>query len=154
MTAIQELKELYAVNHKKKYPNVPSIARVTPRYEDVTANGLTKCIVTWLTLNGHKAWRQSSEGRYRPGKQYTDVIGRTKIEKGMYLPGTNKGHGDVQCIMDGRFVAWEVKMKDKQSDVQKKFQQEVENAGGKYFIVHSFDEFMRYYKQITSNENN
>jgi hypothetical protein len=134
---------------KQKYPNVPDHCMAKSKFTDATANGLTKAILSWLELNGHKAWRQSSEGRYRPGKQFTDVVGHVRQMKGKYIPGTNKGHGDVASIVDGRFVAWEVKMKDKQSEAQNQFQVEVEKSGGKYFIIHSFDEFMKFYKELT-----
>jgi hypothetical protein len=33
-------------------------------------------------------------------------------------------------------------MKDKQSEVQKEYQQAIERAGGIYFICHTFDEFL------------
>jgi hypothetical protein len=151
MKAIQELKEKAQQDNKMKYPHVPEHARPSPHFMETTANGLTKCVLTWLTLNGHKAWRQSSEGRYRPGKQVTDVVGRTRLMKGQYIPGTNEGHGDVAAIIDGLFVAWEIKMKDKQSDKQKKFQQEVEQSGGKYFICRSFDDFMNQYRELIKN---
>jgi hypothetical protein len=45
-------------------------------------------------------------------------------------------------------VKIEIKMKDKQSPDQVKYQQAVERAGGLYLICHSFDEFMNYYNTI------
>jgi hypothetical protein len=146
--AIKELEELMDRKKEQQYPNIPEHARVKSKARDDDANNLTRAILSWLELNGHKAWRQSSEGRYRSGKQYTDVIGHRKQLRGHYIPGTNKGHSDVQSIINGLFVAWEVKMKDKQSPAQKKFQQELEASGGRYFITHSFDEFMKQYKSI------
>lgn len=145
------LKELEQLSNRKKvdsHPLIPPHARVATKWRDDSANGLTKCVLTWLTLNCHKAWRQSAEGRYRQGNQYTDCIGRVHIAKGQYIPGTNTGHGDVASVINGQFVSWEIKMKDKQSPKQKRFQEEVEASGGKYFIVRSFDEFMGYYKSI------
>jgi hypothetical protein len=148
--ALKELESLAMKNKRTKYPNIKEHALPVVKYNDNTANSLTKAILAWLELNGHKAWRQGSEGRYRPGKEYVDVIGRTRLMKGSYIPGLNKGHSDVQSIIDGRFVAWEIKIgKDKQSAVQKQFQQEVEKAGGKYFLIPDFDTFMRHYKQLT-----
>lgn len=148
---LQELKTKVKDSLRKKYPSLPDHALTIPRYSDTTANSLTKAILDYLKVSNHKAWRQSSEGRYRPGQTLVDVIGRTRVMKGQYLPGTNEGHADVQSIINGLFVAWEVKMKDKQSDKQKQFQQEVEQSGGKYFICRSFDEFITQYKQLTNN---
>jgi hypothetical protein len=151
-TALQELTTLSNKHKRERYKSVPKHALPVVKYEDVTASGLTRAVIAWLELNGHKAWRQSSEGRYRPGKMITDVIGRVRQMKGQYFRGTNKGHSDISSIIEGKFVGWEVKIgKDAQSDKQKQFQDEVEKAGGGYFIIHSFDEFMQLYKQQIHN---
>lgn len=147
--ALKELERLAYDRKREQYPNVSTHCLPRSKFSDSSANNLTKAILAWLELNGHKAWRQSSEGRYRQGHQYTDCIGRVHIAKGKFIPGTNKGHGDVASIIGGQFVSWEVKMKDKQSEKQKQFQEEVEASGGKYFIVRSFDEFMSRYKTLT-----
>jgi hypothetical protein len=99
-------------------------------------------------LHGHKAWRQGSEGRYRPGATITDVVGRQRTLKGTWLPGQNKGASDVACIINGRFVAIEVKMKDKQSEAQRRYQEEVEQSGGIYFVAKDFESFIKFYQQI------
>lgn len=96
------------------------------------------------------AWRQSSEGRFRPGKQYTDVIGRVHIAKGKFLPGTNKGHADVCSIIGGVFCAIEVKMKDKQSTAQKQYQKQVEDSNGRYFIARTFEDFFSWYQNLNA----
>lgn len=146
---LKQLKSAYQQASKRKYPNVPDHGRPAIKLSDSTANGLTKAILIWMELNGHKAWRQSSEGRYRPGKQYTDALGHRKQLTGKYLPGANKGHSDVQSIIGGLFVAWEVKMmSDRQSRAQKAFQAEVEASGGRYFVVRTFDQFMRHYRSL------
>jgi len=150
---LKELQRLAMAKKRKQYPSVPDAALPQERHNDTTSGGLTKAILRWLDLHNHKAWRQSSEGRYRPGKQYTDVIGRVRLMKGEYLPGTHSGHGDIAAIIQGRFITWEVKIrKDRQSVKQKAFQEEVEQSGGKYFIVRSFDEFISQYNSITKTE--
>lgn len=136
---------------RRQYPNAPEYALPRTRYSDATANSLTKAILDYLGVNGHKAWRQSSEGRYRPGAVITDVIGRRRQMPGVWLPGQNKGIGDVCAIIHGLFVTWEVKVgRDRQSKVQRQFQQEVENSGGRYFIAHDFDQFLQQYRSIVN----
>lgn len=131
---------------RAKYSSVPDHALPKAKYNDSTANGLSKAMLDFLSINNHKAWRQSSEGRFRPGKQYTDVIGRLRIMKGEFLPGQNNGAGDVCAIVRGRFISWEIKIgKDRQSPIQKRYQKEVEQSGGLYFICGSFDEFLTQY---------
>lgn len=146
-TALNELRELCLHTKRRQYPNVPVSALSCEKFSDKTANGLTKCILAFLKLHGHKAWRQSSEGRYRPGKVFTDVLGHRKQMKGTYIKGTNVGHGDVSSIINGRFVSWEVKLKsDRQRDEQKQFQKEVEQSGGLYFMVATYEQFLTIYK--------
>src|SRR5690606_17493843 len=129
---------------RKACPSVPEYAIPRMRFSDRTANGLTRCVLAWLRLHGHKAWRQGSEGRYRPGQTITDVLGRQRTMKGQWLPGQNKGAADVACIINGRFCAVEVKMKDKQSEAQRRYQEEVEASGGIYVIVRTFEDFHKF----------
>ena len=53
----------------KKYPSMNPNYVPKTKYTDKTANGLTKCVVDWLNLNGHRADRVSSAGRYIDGKK-------------------------------------------------------------------------------------
>jgi putative lipoic acid-binding regulatory protein len=120
------MNELHAMKRKKcgraRDKHVLKAAIPNRNFSDKTANDLTRAILAFSKIKGHMAWRQSSEGRYRPGKQYTDAIGRTRIMKGQYLPGTNKGQADVCSIIKGTFCAIKVKMKDKQSPAQEQYQ--------------------------------
>jgi hypothetical protein len=121
-------------------------------FTDKTANGLTKCIVHWLNLNGWQAERISTTGRYIDNsKIVTDVLGnRKKIGSGKYIKGSGtNGSADISATIKGRSIKIEVKIgKDKQSDAQKKYQEMIEKAGGVYFIATDFDEFMMFYKGI------
>jgi len=129
---------------------VPKVA-----YTDKTANGLTKCVISWLTLNGWQAERISTTGRYIDNsKIVTNVLGQQmKIGTGKYIKGTGtNGSADISSTIKGYSIKWEVKMKDKQSDAQKAYQAAIEKAGGKYFIIHDFDEFMMLYKGIMEQD--
>ena len=75
----------------------------------------------------NSARRISSEGRYRKG------IG--------YIAGLNKGMEDIQCILNGRLFAIEVKSEtDRMSDQQKKRKAALESDGGHYIIATSFEQ--------------
>ena len=148
---IAELKSLYLANHRERYPSLPEPARTAPRYTDKTANGLTKCIIDYLRLQGCQAERISSTGRYLDKtKTYTNVMGRTrKIGSGKWIPTSGqKGTADISAVIHGKAVKIEVKMKDKQSEAQKKYQQQVEQAGGTYQIVRSFSEFFEFFTRL------
>ena len=121
-------------------------------FTDKTANGLTKCVIAWLSLNGWQAERISNTGRWiDDSKIVTDVMGhRKKIGSGKYIPGTGtKGTSDISSIIKGRSVKIEIKIgKDKQSESQKKYESDVIKSGGIYLIVTDFDQFMMWYKSF------
>lgn len=142
------LKDLATAVSNKKYANstVPLHARPPIKFSDSSANDLTKAILAYFDIIGWKAWRQSSEGRYIQGQQYTDVLGHTKQLKGKWIPRSKaaKGCGDIRSIMPphGKTLEIEVKYgKDRQSADQKKYQKELEEMGGIYMIAKTWDDF-------------
>lgn len=149
---MKELKDLALVHSRQKYPNLPEHARVIRKYSDKTSNGLTKCVIDYLTFSGYQAERISSTGRYIDNREtYTDVIGRTRIiGSGKWIPGSStKGTADISATVMGRSVKIEVKIgNDRQSDAQKDYQAAIEKAGGIYIIVKSFNDFITWYKSF------
>lgn len=118
---------------------------VRTKYNDSTANGLTKCVIDYINLSGGQAERISNTGRYiDESRIVTDVLGnRKKIGSGKYIKGTGtNGTADISATFKGKSIKIEIKMKDKQSEAQKEYQQNIERAGGIYFICHNFDEFL------------
>lgn len=142
MQSLKKLSELNQEATAKRYPNVPDHALPKRKFTDSTANGLTKAIVEWLTLNGCWATRVSSAGRYLPGAK-------------KFIPSTTKkGTADIHAVIAGRHVSIEVKIgKDRMSDEQSKVKSAIEKAGGVYFIASSFDEFMTFYRGMESIKN-
>ena len=140
---------------KAKYPSFPQHAIPVPKYTDATANGLTKCVIDFLTYSGHQAERISSMGRMiDKRKKSTDVLGRERtIGSLTYIKGTStNGTADISSIINGKSVKIEIKIgKDRQSDAQKKYQQSTEKAGGIYLITTNFDEFMEQYKMLSAD---
>jgi len=130
---------------------MPEYVRSTRNYTDKTANGLTKCIIDFLKFSGWQAERVNSTGRYIDGsKVVKDVTGfQRRIGSGKWLPSSGqKGTSDISATIAGRSVKIEIKMKDRQSPDQIAYQMQVERAGGLYWLVRSFDEFMSYYNGI------
>jgi hypothetical protein len=133
--------------HKAKLKSHPSIpAHAVPRktFSDSTANKFTTAIITYLQdYLGFMAYRQSTEGRYRPGMSVVDVVGRTRLMKGQYIPAAKKGLGDITAVINGRYVSIEVKIgKDAQRSDQKNFESQLTKAGGGYILVHDWTEFL------------
>jgi hypothetical protein len=85
-------------------------------------------------------------GVYREGKKI-QVGENTRQLKGKYTPSTGtKGSADISATIRGRSVKIEVKYgKDKQSEVQHRYQQSIEQAGGTYYIARNFDDFIEFY---------
>jgi hypothetical protein len=133
----------------ESYPNVPKYALSAPKYEDKTANGLTKCIIEFLQLSNHQAERINTMGRPIDNrKQVTDVIGRTKTIGSMTWGKSTatKGSADISATIQGRSVKIEVKIgADRQSEDQKVYQANIEKSGGKYWIAKNFDDFIKKY---------
>lgn len=138
---LSDLQHAYACSRTKLPPDYV----VRTKYNDSTANGLTKCVIDYINLSGGQAERISNTGRYiDESKIVTDVLGnRKKIGSGKYIKGTGtNGTADISATFKGKSIKIEVKMKDKQSEVQKEYQQSIERAGGVYFICHNFEEFL------------
>jgi hypothetical protein len=111
-------------------------------YKDQTANGLTKAICDFINYNGYQAERINTMGTARE-KKTTDgrVIGVT------WTKGTSTaGSADISATIKGRSVKIEVKIgKDRQSDAQKRYQENIERAGGTYYIATNFDDFVEFF---------
>lgn len=143
------LKELADALHARKiaaHPNMPAHAVPRKTFSDRSANKFTAAIVTYLQdYLGYMAYRQSTEGRYRPGKTVIDVIGRARVMKGTYIPAAKKGLGDITAVLKGgKYVSIEVKIgRDKQRPDQKTFETQLKRSGGGYILVHDWPEFLQ-----------
>lgn len=116
------------------------------KFTDKTANGLTKLIISFISLRGWQAERISTTGRYIEGKSVSRGFYGNVNLKGKYIPGqSTPGSADISATIKGLSVKIEVKMKDKQSVDQKKYQNAIEQAGGKYWLVHNWNEFYMLY---------
>jgi hypothetical protein len=141
------LKALEVEYLQKKYPNCPYI--VAEDYNYNSTNALTKCIIKFLNYSNCQAERINTMGIYREGKKIK-VGENTRQLKGMFTPSTGtKGSADISAIIQGRSVKIEVKFgKDRQSEVQKQYQESVESAGGIYYIAKDFDSFILFYNNL------
>ena len=148
----QRLIDLFLERSRERYPLVPDYARAPHNYSDKKANGLQRCIKDFMTFNGHHCERINTMGVPIDNRKIvTDVLGfKKQIGSIEWRPSTStKGSADMQGVINGRIYYFEIKIgRDKQSPDQVKFQQSVELAGAKYFIIKSFDEFIEVYDNI------
>ena len=150
MGKFDELIQMALENNRKKHPSFPDSYRVTPKYTDKTANGLTKCIVDYLNFSGHVASRINNMGTWRADK--------SNINGGFYTRSNQmKGIADIDSTINvkitgipvGLSVKWEVKIgKDTQSEAQKEYERKITASGGHYYIVKTFEDFLQKYTSL------
>jgi hypothetical protein len=139
MNALEELSERVYEAKQKKYPNVPRHALSRHRYTANSANELTDCVLTWLSVKGHYCSRIQCQGQYQP-------------KLGIFTPSTvRRGIGDILAIVSGQTIMIEIKYgRDQQSKYQKQTELDVKQSGGVYLTVRSFDGFIYWYKKFTA----
>lgn len=138
MTALQILRQLHIDRSRVTHPNLPEAVRVPGKYNDKTANGLTKCIVAYITFMGGFATRVSTTGQMRPTGKTEVFAGKLKWVYGT----TKRGTPDILCVLNGKQLAIEVKIgKDKQSPAQIEVEKQINAAGGHYWIARDFQSF-------------
>ena len=134
--SVKVLEDLENKNMRSKAQNFPY--PVKAHYEDKTANGLTKCVIAWIRLHGGQAERINTMGR---PVETSDGV--------RWLRSTSTiGSADISATISGRSVKIEIKIgTDRQSEAQKKYQQDIENAGGIYLIIKCFDDFYMWWHE-------
>jgi hypothetical protein len=149
--AVKELERLATNAARQKFPEIPAEWLAPRKYRDDTANGLTKCIIHFLKFKGQQAERISNTGRLIDNQRtFTNVVGQTRtIGQKKWIKGTGtKGTADISATIARRSVKIEVKIgTDRQSQVQKDYQQAVEQAGGIYVIARTFGQFYDWYNE-------
>jgi hypothetical protein len=144
------IKELALAYSNKMHSKVPVHCRPMKTFSDKSANDLTKAIIAYAKIKDFFAERQSSEGRYRPGKEVTNVIGQKRQLPGQWLPGQGKGKADIKALIKGRLIEIEVKHgKDRLRPEQIEYKKQIEHSGGVYLVVKTWDDF---YFQIKNYE--
>ncbi|MES2734306.1 MAG: hypothetical protein V4714_21340 [Bacteroidota bacterium] len=137
MNALHILTQLHTEHNRKQYPSVPAYALPKKRYSDITANGLTACIIDYIHFSGGYAARINTQGQWNEKlNQWT---------KGQTAVGT----ADIHACLNGMHLSIEVKIgRDKQSEAQKRTQKKVQDAGGAYYLATDFQGFYEWTIQI------
>lgn len=154
--AVRELEELADIANAKAHPNMPERYLAKAKYRDDSANGLTRCIIDFIRLNGGQAERINTIGvPIDHRRQVTDVLGRTRTIGSVEWRrgGGTVGSADISATIRCKAVKIEVKIgRDTQSPAQKEYQRQVEQAGGLYFIAKDFTSFVAWYKATFSEK--
>ena len=132
--SVKELERLKNEQDRVKHPNVDPKYLAPYVYRDDTANGLTACIVTYITLRGGFASRMNTGGTWRK-------------DLGKYTPsGAKRGISDIIATYKGVSLMVEVKIaRDKMSIFQERVKAEHEAAGGRWFTARDFTSFKQWF---------
>lgn len=135
--SVKQLEKEY-FNWKYTGSVIPDKCRLKKKFRDDTANGLTNCLQAWCNVNGAHFQRMNTTGQYD-----------AKLKR-YRRSGATKGVTDTLIVHQGKTLNIELKIRrDKQSDDQKKIQASIEKAGGIYWIVKTFDDFLMKISQIS-----
>ena len=122
-----------------KHPGVNPKYVPKTKFEDKTANGLTKCVTRCIELHGGYATRIQSQG------QYNEHLGRWT--KGT----TRKGTADIHAVVSGHHLSIEIKIgNDRISTDQRKTASQIEQAGGCYYVARSYESFWTWFQVLLS----
>lgn len=145
----QRFNKLFNDSIKKKYPDLPTHVYPKLDLKENSSNALTRLVIKWLQLNGWQAERINTTGRMMDTTDtFEDVIGRKRtIGSKKWVKGTSTpGSADISATINGQSVKIEIKFgKDRQSAVQKQYEQAIKDAKGIYIIVRNFDDFVSWY---------
>lgn len=155
---LAHLKQLIKEDNEKRYPGIPVHARVVN-----TFNGLKnkeskelRRIEKFLNLiGGCKANIIINKGvMMNKGNAKYDFYTGQKTSGGMEFKrsGMQNGISDIVATIRGRSYSIELKRiykngRDRQSQAQKDYQEEVEAAGGIYMITHGFEDFHKWFME-------
>ena len=147
---LKHLSDLNLLSLISKHPNFPINYIPKAKFNDKTANGLTHCIISFIQLSNYQAERISNTGRLITSYKKIETSLGTLTEKSRWIKGTGtNGTADISATIKGRSVKIEVKIgPDKQSEAQKEYQKNIEQAGGIYIIAKDFEGFYQWYNDF------
>ncbi len=149
--AVRELEEVADIENQRKHPHTPAKYLAKSKYRDDTANGLTRCIIDFIKLNGGQAERINTIGiPVDRRREVTDVLGHSRTIGSIEwrTGGGTVGSADISATIRGRSVKIEVKVgRDRQSPAQREYQRQVEQSGGLYYIARNFTDFLHWYHE-------
>ena len=157
MKAIAHLKQLIEEDTREKHPLVPSHCLPKPNtgqnIKSKERRELFRIEKFCSLTKGIKMNRIDNSGkRIDNTRVVEDILGNRKTIGSIEYRKSQMQNGiaDLVGLIHGRYYAVELKRiykngKDRQSAAQKQYQREVEEAGGVYVIINSFEHFYEWY---------
>ena len=161
-TPLQIFGQLLFEQAKAKYPMIdPEHLEHHGKVKVNSANSLTQAVLGFLRLKGHQAERINTQGRRIDKTQViTDVLGyKRQIGSVQWVKGTGSvGSADISSIIKtnhGIVIPWKIEIKwgkDRISQAQVAYSEQVKKAGGHYSVVRDFDDFWDQYHQLINDQ--
>lgn len=163
MTALEHLSQLAIQDNQRRFPlswdGSRSLTYFKPKYSDKTEKGLKKCIEDFCEFTGHFAESIQNKGTRIDERQVVEnVIGQMKTigrVRWNYSSQT-KGTSDMQASIrpkDSKYavkVAIEIKLPgDRMRPAQLEYKKKIEDSGGVYITVSSFEDFLNWFNSFT-----
>ena len=154
---MKRLKEALLKSERAKHPGYPEhLTMPIKAYKITTANGLTNAIKDFIKAHGFQAERVNTMGIPKDNRKIiTDVMGFQRMIGSIdYRPsGSTTGSADIHASIpikgsNGFAVSVKIEIKigrDKQSEAQLKYADQVRAAGGIYIVVHNLEEFFNWW---------
>lgn len=135
---------------KIERPNFPYLFK--SKFTDKKANDLERTLLAYFKCIGGMAERVKNQGREvkKITKHNCSVFGEVLQEERTFIPSTGRnGTSDVKALYKGLTFAIEVKIgKDRMSEAQKKYKEDIEKFGGYYIVAKDFESFVDEFKKI------
>jgi len=158
-----ELKRLHLDHIKNTSPGFFAASggydmKIKP-YTDTNTNGLTRCVIDFLTYKGHYAIRTNRQGQARIERIPIGGTQQNTSGKGVKYHGKvsytknpeAKAFTDIQASIGGLYVAIEIKCKatkDRMNDSQEVNKMHVEKSGALWLVVTHFELFRDWYNNV------
>ena len=140
MITPETVEQAYKQYYQDKYPNYP--ANRTPSYRSCYARKKPANKLTAMIVDAFKYLPNS--GHFKGFANRVNVMGVYNPKTKRYRPsGSTPGAADISAMINGVRVEIEVKIgKDRLSEKQIKFRDNITAAGGQYWVVRSWEDFL------------
>jgi len=155
----ERLRKILLEYDQSIYPTVPDSCRAITIFPDTNERGIKKNIKQWCRASGFKYLDTDSKAKAHvkiETLRHASGVGRKKISVHYRKSEFEVGNPDIQISKNNRLFEIEIKAqnkrtgyKDRQSQVQKNYQEKSENVfGNSYYIVTGMDSFFELYDDV------
>ena len=153
------LREILINHMRETHPSFSERQLFAEVYPDTNEKGIKKNIKQWCNAMGFKYTNTDSSAKASvkfETLKHASGIDRQHMSVHYRRSELEKGHADIEISKNNRLFSIEIKAqnkrtkyKDKQSEVQKEWQEKSENVyGNSYYIITGMDDFFDLYDDV------